>query len=286
MQSVKSNPARFHKNQIPLYLYLIPLAIFMAVPIVFIMFHAFKPMDELFAFPPQFFVYKPTWGNFTDLFSAARGSITPLSRYVFNSLVVTVFVVIGTVGISSLAGFSLSKMNFRYKTLFFTINNAALMFVPVAVTIPRFMTITFLRIDDTYLAHILPLLAMPVALFLIKQFIDQIPDELIEAATVDGAGPMAVYWKIVIPMTRPAIATGAILAFQLVWNNIETSAIFTTEEGVRTLAFYMSTLSMSGAIAGQGMAAAASLIMFIPNLILFIILQSNVMNTMAHSGLK
>ncbi|MCL2031021.1 MAG: carbohydrate ABC transporter permease [Oscillospiraceae bacterium] len=286
MQSVKTNPDRFRKNQIPLYLYLIPLAAFMAVPIVFILLHAFKPLDELFNYPPQFLVYKPTLENFRDLFTAARGSITPISRYIFNSLVVTVFVVLGTVVFSSLAGFALSKMKFRLKNVIFTVNNAALMFVPVAVTIPRFMTISFLRMDDTYLAHILPLLAMPVALFLIKQFIDQIPDALIEAATVDGAGALKVYWKIILPMIRPAIATGAILAFQLVWNNIETSSLFTTQEGVRTLAFYMNTLSAAGTVAGQGMAAAASLIMFVPNLILFVILQSNVMNTMAHSGLK
>ena len=285
-QGVKINPSRFHKSQIPFYAYLIPLAAFMAVPIVFIMFHAFKPMDELFAYPPQFLVYKPTLDNFREMFTTARGSITPISRYVFNSFVVTVCVVIGTVTISTLAGFALSKMRFKLKNVFFTVNNAALMFVPVAVTIPRFMTVTFLRIDDTFLAHVLPLLAMPVALFLIKQFIDQIPNELIEAATVDGAGPMMVYLKVILPMIKPAIATAAILVFQLVWNNIETSAIFTTQESVRTLAFYMNTLSATGTVAGQGMAAAASLIMFVPNLILFIILQSNVMNTMAHSGLK
>jgi ABC-type glycerol-3-phosphate transport system permease component len=110
---------------------------------------------------------------------------------------------------------------------------------------------------------------------------------------VDGAGAWAIYFKIVIPMIRPALATGAILAFQLVWNNLETSNLFTDTESVRTLAFYMNTLSVAGgttggaaSIAGQGMSAAASAIMFIPNLILFIILQSNVMNTMAHSGLK
>jgi ABC-type glycerol-3-phosphate transport system permease component len=103
---------------------------------------------------------------------------------------------------------------------------------------------------------------------------------------VDGAGAWAVYRTIILPMIRPALATGAILAFQLVWNNIETSGMFTTSESVRTLAFYMNTLAAAGGIAGQGMAAAASLIMFVPNLILFIILQSSVMNTMAHSGLK
>ena len=282
----KTNPRYFSKDQIPLFLYLIPLVIFMAAPIVFISFHAFKPMDELFAFPPRFLVYRPTTENFNALFRVAAGSTVPISRYIFNSVVVTLAVVLGTLITSSMAGFALSKMKFRGRNVIFTINNLALMFVPAAVTIPRYMTITRIGIENTYFAHILPIMATPVVLFLVKQFMDQVPDSLIEAATVDGAGAGYVYRSIMIPMILPALATGSILSFQLVWNNIETSALFTTSDSVRTLAFYMSSLAQAGGIAGQGMAAAASLIMFVPNLLLFIIMQSNVMNTMAHSGLK
>jgi ABC-type glycerol-3-phosphate transport system permease component len=282
----KTNPKGFAKNQIPIYIYLIPLVIFMAAPIVFITFHAFKPMDELFAFPPRFLVYRPTLDNFSALFRVAAGSTVPVSRYIFNSVVVTAAVVFGTVITASMAGFALSKMNFRIKNTIFTINNLALMFVPVAVTIPRYMTITSIGIENTYFAHILPLVAAPVVVFLIKQFMDQVPDSLVEAATVDGGGAWRIYINIMIPMVRPALATGAILAFQMAWNNLETSALFTTSDSVRTLAFYMNTLAAAGGIAGQGMAAAAALIMFVPNLLLFVVLQSKVMNTMAHSGLK
>ncbi|MCL2405191.1 MAG: carbohydrate ABC transporter permease [Defluviitaleaceae bacterium] len=282
----KTNPKGFAKNQIPLYLYLIPLAIFMAAPIVFIIFHAFKPMDELFMFPPRFLVYRPTMENFNALFRVAAGATVPVSRYVFNSVVVTLAVVFSTVVTASMAGFALSKMHFRGKIALFTINNLALMFVPVALQIPRYMTVAAIGIENTYFAHILPIVATPVIVFLIKQFMDQVPDSLIEAATVDGAGAWRIYLGIMIPMVRPALATGAILSFQMVWNNIETSALFTTSESIRTLPFYMSTLAAAGGIAGQGMAAAASLIMFVPNLLLFIVMQSRVMNTMAHSGLK
>jgi len=282
----KTNPKGFAKNQIPLYLYLVPLAIFMAAPIVFIIFHAFKPMDELFQFPPRFLVYRPTMENFNALFRVAAGATVPVSRYVFNSVVVTIAVVFSTVITASMAGFALSKMNFRGKYALFTINNLALMFVPVALQIPRYMTVAAIGIENTYFAHILPIVATPVIVFLIKQFMDQVPDSLIEAATVDGAGAWRIYLGIMIPMVRPALATGAILSFQMVWNNIETSALFTTSESIRTLPFYMNTLAAAGGIAGQGMAAAASLIMFVPNLLLFIIMQSRVMNTMAHSGLK
>lgn len=282
----RTNPKKFSKRQIPIYLYMIPIAVFMGAPILYIINHAFKPMDELFAFPPRFFVSNPSLINFTNLFTAAAGSSIPISRYLFNSLLVTVVVVLCSVLFSTMAGFALSKLKFRLKSAIFEINNAALMFVPVAVTIPRYLTISAGGILDTYLAHILPLLAMPVGLFLIKQFIDQIPNSLLEAAQLEGASAFTVYRRIVLPMIRPAVATGAILAFQQVWNNIETSSLFTSSESIRTLAFYMNTLTKVDTVAGQGMAAAASLIMFVPNLILFIILQSSVMNTMAHSGLK
>ncbi|WP_088104071.1 carbohydrate ABC transporter permease [Halalkalibacter urbisdiaboli] len=282
-----ANPKRFHKSQLKFYIFLIPFAIFMMLPIVFIFNHAFKPLDELYAFPPQFFVTKPTFENFGNLFELANSSGIPLSRYVLNSIIVTSAVVFLSVLISSMAGYVLSKKKFKGKQTFFEINNLALMFVPIAVMIPRFLTVSHLGIEDTFFAHILPLLAMPVGLFLLKQFIDQIPDSLIEAAVIDGAGDFRIYWKIILPLIKPAIATAAILAFQLVWNDLETSVLFTTSENMRTLAFFMNTLvANTNVVVGQGMAAVASLIMFVPNLILFIILQSMVMNTMSHSGLK
>lgn len=283
----KINPQKFEKGQIKFYIILIPLALFMLLPIVFIINHAFKPLDELVAFPPKFFVEKPTVQNFSKLFSSARQSEVPLSRYIFNSAVVTGITEVASLLISSLAGFALSKMKFRLKKAIFEINNIALMFVPTAVMIPRYLTIKAVGILDTYWAHILPLLAMPVGIFLIKQFIDQIPDALIEAAVIDGASNFKVYRVIILPLIRPAMATAAILVFQQVWNNIETSNLYVTTEGMKTLAFYMNTLAtQNNVVAGAGVAAAAGMIMFLPNLVLFIIMQSNVMNTMAYSGLK
>ena len=282
----KVNPSKFHKSQIPFYLYLIPIAIFMGAPIIYIINHAFKPMDELFAFPPRFLVSHPTLDNFRNLFQTTAGSSIPIGRYVFNSLVVTLAVVILSIFISTMAGFALSKMDFKIKGPVFEVNNIALMFVATAVTIPRYLTINTLGILDTYWAHILPLVAMPVCLFLIKQFIDGVPNSLIEAAQLEGAGSFTIYRKFILPLVKPAIATGAILSFQAVWTNVETSNLFTSAEGIRTLPFYMNTLTSVGSVQGQGMAAAAALIMFVPNLLLFIVMQSSVMNTMAYSGIK
>lgn len=286
------NPRSFEKGQLKIIMILLPLVLFMGLPIIFIINHAFKPMEELFAFPPKFFVTRPTFDNFTKLFKMSRTAGIPMSRYVFNSLLVTLSVVFSSIVISTAAGFALSKLKFKGKFTLMNINQAALMFVPVAVMIPRYLTVNILGLTDTYFAHILPLIPLPVALFLVKQFIDQVPDSLLEAAYIDGAGDFRVYLKIIIPMIKPAIATAAILVFQQVWVNLESSNFYISDEGLKTLAFYMNTLAnqtdlTSGVnIAGQGMAAAASLIMFIPNLILFIILQNSIMNTMAHSGIK
>jgi len=121
----------------------------------------------------------------------------------------------------------------------------------------------------------------------VKQFIDQIPNELMDAAKIDGANSFQIYWKIILPLIKPAIATIAILSFQAVWNNADISATYINSDSLKTFAYYMQTLSSSSnVVAGAGMSAVASLIMFLPNLIIFIILQNKVMNTMVHSGIK
>jgi ABC-type glycerol-3-phosphate transport system permease component len=158
------------------------------------------------------------------------------------------------------------------------------------VTIPRYLVVQELGLTDSFLGHILPMLALPVSVFLVKQFVDQIPDALLEAARLDGANDYYVFRKVVVPMILPALATVAILSFQMAWNNTETSSLYMNKETMKTFAFYMSTLTtttaMENNIAGQGLAAAAALLMFIPNLVIFIFMQSKVMDTMAHSGLK
>jgi ABC-type glycerol-3-phosphate transport system permease component len=284
------NPKGFHTSQIKYYIVLLPLVFLMLLPIVFIFSHAFKPPDELFAYPPRFFVTNPTFKNFTDLFSKMSTSGIPVSRYLFNSIAITAVTVAASIAVSSTAAFSLSKKRFKLKKALFAINTVALMFVPIAVTIPRFLIIERLSLLDSFLVHILPGLAMPVGLFLIKQFIDGIPNEVVEAAQIDGATDLLIYWRIIIPMIKPAIATIAILTFQASWNNADTSAMYINNESLRSFAFYLSTLTSStagaNAVAGQGIAAAASLIMFLPNLLIFIFLQSQVMSTMSHSGLK
>lgn len=285
----RMNPDKFEKSQIKIFLCVLPMLLLCGLPIIFIIFHAFKPMEELFAFPPKFITLHPTLDNFRKLFKASRSAGIPLSKYVFNSLFITASVVFGSLLFSTMAAYALSKLKFKGRNIMMQINQIALMFVSCAVMIPRYLVVNKLGMIDTYWAEILPLIALPVGLFLIKQFVDQVPDSLIEAAYMDGATEWRIYFKIILPMIKPAIATAAILVFQQVWTNLETSNYYINDDSLKSLAFYMSTLTSTtttNTVAGQGISAAASLIMFLPNLILFCILQKSVMNTMAHSGIK
>ncbi len=281
------NPRKFDRSQLKIIVIILPLVMFMAMPIIFIANHAFKPMEELFAFPPTFFVKNATLENFTKLIKFSRNSGIPLSRYIFNSLIVTALTVGLSLLLTTMSAFALAKIKFKGRNMLAQINQVAIMFVGTAVLIPRYLVICNTGLIDTIWAHVLPLVAMPVALFLVKQFVEQVPDSLLEAAYMDGATDWAVYRKVILPMIKPAIATAAILVFQQVWTNMETSNYFINDDSLKTLTFYMNTLAnANNSVAGQGVSAAATLIMFVPNLLLFIILQNKVMNTMASSGIK
>ena len=285
--ATKINPTRFSWSQWPFFAILIPFCVFMVLPIVYIFNHAFKPFDELIEYPPRFFVKNPTFDNFIEFFKVSSISDIPVGRYLFNSLVITVVVCFLSIVVAAMTGYALSKLKFKAKAIIFEVNNIALMFVGIAVTIPKYIITDALGLTDTFWVHIIPVLAIPVGMFLIKQFIDQIPNDLIEAAKMDGATEVKIFWSIILPLIKPAIATVVMLAFQTVWNDGGTSATYVDNEGLKTFAYYVSTLSSSSnTVASQGLSAVATLIMFLPNFIMFIILHSNVMNTMAHSGIK
>lgn len=281
------DPKGFHPSQIKFYVIILPIMVIMILPIMYIVFTAFKPISELYDYPPKFITFNPTTQNFISLLEATSQTGISLGRYVFNSLIVTVIVIISSLLMSSLAAFAFSFIDFKGKKFLFMANQFAIMFIAIAVAVPRFIVISKLGITNTYFAHIIPLLAMPVGVFLLKQFIDQIPRELNEAAVMDGANRWQIYLRIILPNIKPALATVAILTFQQVWNNTETSTLYVVDEALKTLPYYLGSLSFgTSSIASQGISAASSLIMFLPNIIIFIVLQKQVMNTMAHSGIK
>ncbi|MBB3111417.1 ABC-type glycerol-3-phosphate transport system permease component [Paenibacillus phyllosphaerae] len=267
---------------------MIVLSLLMILPIIYIFNHAFKPYHELFIYPPRFFVQEPNVQNFVELFWVTANSIVPASRYLFNSVLISVLSVIGVTLVSALCAYPLSKHPFPGRNLLFATIILMLMFTPEIIQIPRYLVVSNLGIMNTYWGHLLPVLAAPVGVFLLKQFIDQIPDALIEASKIDGANEVITFLRVIIPMCMPAIATVAILAFQNSWGNVETSALFMQDDEMKNFPFFLSTLTnnLANNVARQGAAAVAALIMLVPNLIIFIILQSKVISTMAHSGIK
>jgi multiple sugar transport system permease protein len=298
------NPNRFERGQLKFFAYLVPLALLMLLPLVFIVFNAFKPLEELFLYPPTFITTRPTLQNFANLTATSANKAIPASRYLFNSLLYALAVVVLNLLITSAAAYCMSKKSYRMKKILFELNTISLMFVPVAVAIPRYFIIHRLGLIDRPLSAVAPLLAMPVGLFLVKQFVDQLPDSMLEAAQIDGASDYYILRRIVLPNITPALATVATLTFQSAWNSTEASVYYMHNEAIKTFSFYLTTLTAAGdnaydmvsaltgagsaasAVAGMGIAAAGTLIMLLPNLILFIFLQSRVMNTMAHSGMK
>ncbi len=286
MGGSKVNPTRFSAGQIKFYAILLPLSIFMIIPLVYQINQAFKPLGELFAFPPTIIARNPSLDNFKDLLALSSSTGVPMSRYLLNSLIVTILTVILNLVLTITAAYAFSKKKFKGNQALFGLNQLALMFVPTAVAVPRYIVIVRMGMINTWWAHILPLVAMPVGLFLVKQFVDGIPDALIEAAVMDGAKDFTIIRKVIIPLTKPALATSVVLTFQQVWGAVEASNNFITDDSMKTLAFYLGSIATNNTVAAMGMSAAATVIQMLPPLIIFIITQSQVMNTMSHSGIK
>jgi len=269
------------------YVVLTLLAVVMLLPIVYMVSTAFKPLEEMFLYPPRFFVRHPTLRNFADLLVAMDGLRVPFSRYLFNSLFVTVVIVTGSVILSSLAAYPLAKYpQMPGAKLFFTVVISALMFAPEVTQIPRYLIVDRLGMIDTYWGLIIPSLAGAYGLFLMKQFMEQLPVELIEAAKIDGASEWQVFWRVIMPLVRPAWITLIIFSFIGTWNDFFTPLVFTRSEQMKTLPLMLSSLGGPGVVARYGAVAAASLVMTLPTLIVFVALQKYVMETMAYSGIK
>lgn len=278
---------RFDYGGIILYSFLTIFGLLMLMPLVYMASTSLKPTSELFLFPPRFFVVNPTLLNFRDLLLITGTSAVPFSRFIFNSVVVTSGIVIGGVFISAMAAYPLAKHNMPFKSAIFSLIVAALMFSPLTLQIPQYLLVSRSGLMNTYLAMILPYLAAPMGMFLMTQFLRQIPDALLEAARIDGASEWRVFWTIILPMLKPAISTFALFSFITAWNDPYPSMVYTTVQDMKSLPLAIQTISGgAGVVARVGTFAAASFLMIIPTIIVFIITQRMVLQTMAHSGLK
>ena len=266
------------------FIFLLIIALFMLLPLLFVVSSAFKPLSELFIFPPKLFPMNPTLDNFKDLSSLLGDSWLPFSRYVFNSLAVTVIGTFGNIIFSSMAAYVLSKHDFPGKNILFQTVVLSLLFSTVVTGIPNYIIITKLHMINTVWALILPLLPSSLGLFLMKQFMDQmIPDTLLEAARLDGAGENRIFFSICLPLVKPAIMTLLIYSFQGIWNSTGGSYIF--DEKLKTLPTALNNIITSG-ISRTGVSSAVSLLLILPPIAVFLFAQSNVLQTMATSGMK
>ncbi|MBE5966226.1 MAG: carbohydrate ABC transporter permease [Lachnospiraceae bacterium] len=257
--------------------------LFMVIPLVMILNNAFKPFDELFRYPPKIFVRNPTWKNFKDLTVLMNNSWIPFSRYILNTIIIAGGGTIGHILIASMAAYPLAKLDIPGKKVLFSIVVLALMFNGTVTSIPNYMIISYLGLNNTYWAVVLPAFASSLGLYLMKQFMEQIPDSLLESARLDGAGEMLIFLRIVMPNVKPAWLTLAIFQFQTMWGN--TGSGFLRSEQLKPLQYALYQVA-SGGVARQGAAAVVQLIVAAIPITFFLICQSQVIETMTTSGIK
>jgi len=280
---LKKRINRSRGGTIALFMLLGLVGAFMALPLIYTINSAFKPLDELFIFPPRIFVRRPTTANFTDLFILMSGSWIPFSRYILNTVIITTLGVTGHVLIASAAAYPLAKLNIPYKNVLFSMVVLSLMFSGAVTSIPNYMLITALGFNNTYLAIIVPAFASSLGLYLMKQFMEQIPDSNLESARIDGASEYKVFFKIVMPNVKPAWFTLVILMFQALWGT--TGGQFLRSEEIKPLSFALNQI-VQGGVARAGAASAVGLIIMAVPITLFILMQSQIIQTMTTAGLK
>ena len=282
----RRDAVRLRPGKIGQYAAMTALALVMVLPMIYTVGTAFKPLDELLRFPPIFFVQKPTLDNFSDLFLALDSADVPFLRYLFNSVLVTVVATAGTILVSTLGGYAMSKLTIPGSSVLFTLVIIAMTFPGSVTTIPVYMIINKLELYNSYAALILPRVATAYGMFLMKQFCDQLPKPLLEAARVDGANELRIYTGIALPFLRPAWSTLLVFTFTTCWNDASSSLLYASSKNLRLLPVMLNSISESSSLARAGAAAAASLLIMLPSIIIFILQQRKVMETMAHSGIK
>lgn len=257
--------------------------LFMVLPLLMIINNAVKPLDELYQFPPRIFVRNPTLTNFSDLFVLMNTSWVPFSRYILNTIIITVGGMAGHVVVASLAAYPLAKHHFPGKNLLFSMVVLSMMFSWTVTQIPQYVIISWLKINNTYLALILPAWSFGMGLYLMKQFMEQLPDSLMESARIQGASEWRIFWHIVMPNVKPAWLTLGIFQFQQMWGN--TGSLFLRNEELKPLQYSLQQIT-AGGVSRAGAAAVVTFIIAAVPITFFLISQSNILETMTTSGMK
>ncbi|MBE6709691.1 MAG: carbohydrate ABC transporter permease [Clostridia bacterium] len=258
--------------------------LFMFLPMYYTVIQALKPMNELFYFPPRFYVIHPTFDNFKDLFNLMSDSWVPFSRYIFNTVLISVGGTFGNLCLASICAYALAKIDFPGAKQFFWLIQKSLMFTATVTGIVNFITLSMLGWIDTYLAIIVPAWCSTLGLYLMKQFMESnVTTEVLESARLDGASELRTFWSIAMPMVKPGWLTLIVYSFQGLWNAGASTFIYS--EQLKTLNYAISQIT-AGGIARSGASAAATVVMMIVPILVFVVSQSNIIETMGSSGMK
>ena len=283
----KKSYQRFTRSRVANVLFvsfLLLAGLFMVLPLIYSVMTSFKPLDELMAFPPKFYVTRPTLYNYTVLPSLLDNLQVPFSRYAFNTLFISVAITVGHVILSGMAAFTLSNCKHKLISVVFWSVQVALLFNGYTLGIPQYLIFSKLGIIDTYWVYILPALQSTTGVFLMKQYMDvSVPKALMEAALLDGAGYYRIFWTLVMPLVKPAWLTLSLFAFRDAWAMQPGGTIFS--ENLKTLPVAMNQIAASG-IARSGSVMAATVLLMIPPILVYLVSQSNVMETMSSAGMK
>lgn len=282
-QSGKKKLNRSTAGNAALFILMGICGVFMVLPLVMILNNAVKPLDELYQYPPRIFVRNPSLNNFTDLYVLLNESWVPFSRYVLNTLIITLGGMTGHVIIASMAAYPLAKNHFPGKMILFSVVVLSMMFSWTVTQIPQYLIISWLGINNTYAALVLPAWSFGMGLYLMKQFMEQLPDSLMESARLQGANEWQIFWKIVMPNVKPAWLTLAIFQFQQMWAN--TGSMFLRSEELKPLQYALQQIT-SGGVSRAGAGAAVTFLIAAVPIIFFLICQSSIMETMTTSGMK
>ena len=263
---------------------LVIMGAFMFLPMLYVIMQSLKPLDELWMFPPRFFVMKPTLSNFGDLFQLMNDSWVPFSRYIFNTVFITICGTFGNLLVASMAAYALAKMKFPGRNTLFQIVVLSLMFHQTVNQLSNFIIMSTLGMVDTYWAIIVPALAGTMGLYLMKQFMESsVSDAVLESARLDGASEFKTFWIIAMPMVKPAWLTLIIESFKGLWNT--GASIYIHSEELKTFNYAISQIVSAG-IARAGASAAATVVMMIVPITVFVLSQSQIIETMGSSGMK
>jgi ABC-type glycerol-3-phosphate transport system permease component len=293
IQKTRRKSSRSLAGNVFLGMFLMLTALLFFFPVLIMVNNAYKPLNEMFIFPPKLFVRNPTLNNFFDLSEMASNTLVPFTRYIYNTILTVLVGTIGHIIIASMCAYPLAKYKFPGSKFISNVIVYSLMFSTAVTQVPNFIIISNLNLLDHYGAIIVPTFGSTLGLYLMKNFMEQIPDSLLEAAKIDGASEYKVLWRVVMPLVKPAWVTAFILAFQGLWTN--TGANFIYDERLKSIGYMLSQLSSGGITSGTrsglgvaraGVFAATSLLMFIVPVCVFFITQSNVISTMATSGMK